>query len=331
MTGRAKAVVGVCGAVVVAVGFACAAGSLALKAVIPGERGTVSLAPGEAAELGKEMIVLKDFRIERYPSGKISQYVSDVHIVAPGEGKAHHASISVNHPLRWGRYWLYQTAYDPNTETTTVLTAVYDQWLPLAAVGGVLLVLGSLLFGLTSFWNWPCRTCRPCSSTSTCSTRSTRLNSNRELRLCPRVLCGVTAVSVPLFIIGRAVLRPEPVPALQSPLMAPHVAAYAASYVILLFATFGVGRRWMPFGWFLMTLGLVLGALWGKICWGDFWQYDPKEMWSFATWSVYAAYFVFRRFRVPELLLRYAGAAAIILTLPWVNFSKFFTGLHSYA
>ena len=141
----------------------------------------------------------------------------------------------------------------------------------------------------------------------------------------------MTAVSVPLFIIGRAVLRPEPVPALQSPLMAPHVAAYAASYVILLFATFGVGRRWMPFGWFLMTLGLVLGALWGKICWGDFWQYDPKEMWSFATWSVYAAYFVFRRFRVPELLLRYAGAAAIILTLTWVNFSKFFTGLHSYA
>ncbi len=330
VTDRAKSLVGICGAVLVVTGFACAAVSLALKATIPGERGTVSLAPGEAAELGKEMLVLKDFRVERYPSGKIRQYVSDVHIVTPGEGKAHHASISVNHPLRWGRYWLYQTAYDPNTETTTVLTAVYDQWLPLAAVGGALLVLGSLLFGLTSFGNWPCRTRRSCSDSS-CSTCSTRLNNNKKFLLWPRVLCGVTAVSVPLFIIGRAVLRPDPVPALQSPLMAPHVAAYAASYVVLLFATFGVGKRLMPFGWFLMTLGLVLGALWGKICWGDFWQYDPKEMWSFATWSVYAAYFAFRRNGIAERVLRFAGGVAIILTLTWVNFSKFFTGLHSYA
>ena len=315
VTDRAKSLVGICGAVLVVVGFACAAVSLALKATIPGERGTVSLAPGEAAELGKEMLVLKDFRVERYPSGKIRQYVSDVHIVTPGEGKAHHASISVNHPLRWGRYWLYQTAYDPNTETTTVLTAVHDPWLPLAAVGGILLVLGSLMFGLTSFLNCPGRTC----------------GDDKKVLLWPRVLCGVTAVSVPLFIIGRAVLRPDPVPALQSPLMAPHVAAYAASYVVLLFATFGVGKRLMPFGWFLMTFGLVLGALWGKICWGDFWQYDPKEMWSFATWSVYAAYFAFRRNGIAERVLRFAGGVAIILTLTWVNFSKFFTGLHSYA
>lgn len=150
-------------------------------------------------------------------------------------------------------------------------------------------------------------------------------------RLWPRVLCGLLVVSIPIFIIGRSMLRSDPMPALQSPLMTPHVVSYAVSYVMLLFAAFGVWKRLMPFGWFLMTLGLVLGALWGKICWGDFWQYDPKEMWSLATWSVYAAYFALRRFRVPEVALRYAGGVSIILTLTWVNFSKFFTGLHSYA
>ena len=140
-------------------------------------------------------------------------------------------------------------------------------------------------------------------------------------------------MSLPLFIIGRAVLRPEPVPALQSVLMAPHVAAYAASYLLLLFAAFGIGRRFVPVGFLLMTLGLVLGALWGKICWGDFWQYDPKEMWSLATWFVYAAYFHVR----PRAMSRaekgflIAGAVMIVLTLTWINLSRLFTGMHSYA
>ena len=86
----------------------------------------------------------------------------------------------------------------------------------------------------------------------------------------------------------------------------------------------------MPFGFFLMTLALVLGALWGKICWGDWWQYDPKEMWSLATWLTFACYFHFRsRARVRIWLLRF-GALMIILTLTWVNFARIFRGLHSY-
>ena len=81
---------------------------------------------------------------------------------------------------------------------------------------------------------------------------------------------------------------------------------------------------------FLMTLALVLGALWGKICWGDWWQYDPKEMWSLATWLTFAGYFHFRsRARVRVWLLRF-GALMIILTLTWVNFARIFRGLHSY-
>ena len=145
---------------------------------------------------------------------------------------------------------------------------------------------------------------------------------------------GVVAVAVfavPLFIILRAVLRPEPMPALQSPLMAPHVAAYAASYLIMIFAAFGLCRRLLPLGFLLMTLGLVLGALWGKICWGDFWQYDPKEMWSLATWLVYVIYFACRGNRRAEAVLRIVGAALVVLTATWVNFSRFFPGLHNYA
>ena len=135
---------------------------------------------------------------------------------------------------------------------------------------------------------------------------------------------AASVVLLPLFIAGRVLLVKELVPALQSPLLVPHVGAYIVSYAILIFAAFGIGRRLVPFGFFLMTLALVLGALWGKICWGDWWQYDPKEMWSFA------AYFHFRRSERASVWLLRFGAIMIILTLTWVNFSKLFKGLHSY-
>ena len=141
---------------------------------------------------------------------------------------------------------------------------------------------------------------------------------------------AAAVVMLPLFIAGRVLLVKELVPALQSPLLVPHVGAYIISYAILIFAAFGIGRRFVPFGFFLMTLALVLGALWGKICWGDWWQYDPKEMWSLGTWLTFAAWFHFRGNETASRWLLRFGAVMIILTLTWVNFSKLFKGLHSY-
>ena len=122
-------------------------------------------------------------------------------------------------------------------------------------------------------------------------------------------------------------------PALQSPFFVPHVGAYVLGYMILVRAAFGVGRGLVGLGFLLLTLGLVLGAAWGKVCWGHWWQFDPKEMWSLATWFVYAAFF-HARARLSsrgETLFLAAGAAMIVLTLTWINLSRLFTGMHSYA
>ena len=122
-------------------------------------------------------------------------------------------------------------------------------------------------------------------------------------------------------------------PALQSPLFVPHVGAYVLGYVLLVRAALGAGRRLVGVGFFLLTLGLVLGAAWGKICWGHWWQFDPKEMWSLATWFVYAAYFHAQPglSRRGEGAFLAAGAVMIILTLTWINLSNLFSGMHSYA
>jgi len=118
---------------------------------------------------------------------------------------------------------------------------------------------------------------------------------------------------------------------LQSPLMAPHVATYVASYLIVIFSAFGIGRRLLLLGYLLMTLGLVLGAVWGKLCWTDFWQYDPKEMWSLATWLCYTAYFFVDRWPRAEFAFRVLTAAMVVFTATYVNLSPYFSGLHSYA
>ena len=162
-------------------------------------------------------------------------------------------------------------------------------------------------------------------------------------------------------------------PALQSWLFTPHVAVYMFSYIFMAKATFQAicqlaGRRvegvrssnrgrdardtglpdenLLPpeeatyrivcVGFPLLTLGLILGSYWGKQAWGDYWGWDPKELWSLASWLVFLGYFHFRYMfgkKHPRInsLWAITGMAAIIITLLWVNLSRIFSGLHSYA
>ena len=146
-------------------------------------------------------------------------------------------------------------------------------------------------------------------------------------------------------------------PALQSWLFAPHVAVYALSYIFMAKAAYQAvsqlsGRvpspdenllspeqatyRMICVGFPLLTLGLVLGSCWGKLAWGDYWGWDPKELWSLASWLVYVGYLHFRYMfgkRNPRINSTWAivGMVVIVITLLWVNLSRLFPGLHSYA
>ncbi|UCC22159.1 MAG: cytochrome c biogenesis protein CcsA [Planctomycetota bacterium] len=169
------------------------------------------------------------------------------------------------------------------------------------------------------------------------------------------------------MLIGAIVLIPagfvfnaEPQklpPALQSWLFVPHVAVYIISYIFTAKAAFHgvlqlVGKapdtaadllgpeqatyQMICVGFPLLTLGLILGSCWGKLAWGDYWGWDPKELWSLASWLVYVGYFHFRYMfgrKYPRINSTWAiaGLTVIVITLLWVNLSKLFTGLHTYA
>ncbi len=180
---------------------------------------------------------------------------------------------------------------------------------------------------------------------------------------CNRVL-KITGVTVDM-LLGAIVLFPagfffnaEPQqlpPALQSWLFGPHVFVYMLAYMLMAKAAVqaamqlaGTGPaadslepeqasyRMVCAGFPLLTLGLVLGSVWGQKAWGDWWGWDPKELWSLASWLVYVGYYHFRymfgkKFPRINSALIITGLAVIIITLLWVNLSQLFAGLHSYA
>jgi cytochrome c-type biogenesis protein CcsB len=118
-------------------------------------------------------------------------------------------------------------------------------------------------------------------------------------------------------------------PALQSPWFVPHVMVYFVGYAavglaaalavvqllaarvplvhrlttmkagtIMTGAPLDIDRmtyELIRFGFILLTIGLLVGSVWAKSAWGDFWVWDPKENWSLVTWLVYGAYLHLRR------------------------------------
>ncbi len=49
-----------------------------------------------------------------------------------------------------------------------------------------------------------------------------------------------------------------------------------------------VGYSCLSTGFALLTIGLVTGFIYAKAIWGQFWSWDPKEVFSVGTWLVYA-------------------------------------------
>jgi cytochrome c-type biogenesis protein CcsB len=84
----------------------------------------------------------------------------------------------------------------------------------------------------------------------------------------------------------------------------------------------------------LWTFGvLVAGPIWAEHAWGRYWNWDPKEVWSFVVWVIYAAYLHARA------TAGWRGRkAALVAVVGWLAFLFNFvgvnllvSGLHSYA
>ena len=83
----------------------------------------------------------------------------------------------------------------------------------------------------------------------------------------------------------------------------------------------------------LWTFTLIAGAIWAEQAWGHYWNWDPKEVWTFVIWIVYAAYLHARATSGwsdrKASFLALAGYGCILVNYMVVN--VYFVGQHSYS
>lgn len=121
------------------------------------------------------------------------------------------------------------------------------------------------------------------------------------------ILSFSTLLSAVFIIIN--LLKPEIhdqslMPALQSIWFIPHVTVYMFSYSVLgcafIIAVSGLISHKEEYlytadnlvytGVAFLSIGMLLGSLWAKEAWGNYWSWDPKETWAVITWMGYLLY-----------------------------------------
>ncbi len=91
--------------------------------------------------------------------------------------------------------------------------------------------------------------------------------------------------------------------------------------------------RSLTFGFPMLTLGIITGAVWADYAWGRYWGWDPKETWSLITWFLYAA-LLHQRLTVgwrgkKAAIMAIVGFFAVLFTFLGVNL--LLPGLHTYS
>ena len=90
--------------------------------------------------------------------------------------------------------------------------------------------------------------------------------------------------------------------------------------------------RIIGFGFPLLTLGIIAGAVWANEAWGSYWSWDPKETWALITWLVFAGY-LHARFnkswqgKKPAIL---ASVGFFVIWICYLGVNFLGQGLHNY-
>ena len=167
-----------------------------------------------------------------------------------------------------------------------------------------------------------------------------------------------------LFVSGMGMMNPQIThlqPVLHSPLLGIHVSLIMMAYSLFGFVTLNavvaflrmmIARKSKPRSQtyhdiiqmalmskillypalFLLVAGIVVGAAWAEVSWGNYWSWDPKEIWALITAFVYTVA-IHPAILPPERPLFFHGYLlfaflSVLMTYFGVNY--LFGGMHSY-
>jgi cytochrome c-type biogenesis protein CcsB len=93
-----------------------------------------------------------------------------------------------------------------------------------------------------------------------------------------------------------------------------------------------VAYRVIAFAFPIWTFAVIAGAIWAQEAWGRYWGWDPKETWSFVTWTIFAGYLHARSTAGWKgrraAVIAVVGFISLLITYYAVNL--WIVGLHSY-
>jgi len=90
--------------------------------------------------------------------------------------------------------------------------------------------------------------------------------------------------------------------------------------------------RTISFGFPLLTVGIIAGAVWANEAWGSYWSWDPKETWALITWLVFASYLHARiskswQGEKPAMI---ASCGFVVVWICYLGVNFLGKGLHTY-
>ena len=203
-------------------------------------------------------VALDKFETEYYANDNIApkQFRSYLRV----DGKK--MTAEMNEPASYMGYSIFQDGYDMADGQYSVLKFVRDPWLPFVYFGMALLAASAVLL-LLDCW---------------------------KLKVILPVVILI-AVLFTLFSIARIEFQ-WLMPVLRSWWFVPHLGMYMIAYsvvavasVITFFNT-QLARQLVRSASGLIVLGMLMGSIWARQAWGDYWGWDPKENWAAVTWLI---------------------------------------------
>ena len=83
-----------------------------------------------------------------------------------------------------------------------------------------------------------------------------------------------------------------------------------------------------------LGIGIFIGAIWANVSWGEYWGWDPKEVWALITFMIYAIPLHARsvaQLRRPTAFHLFMTLAFLTLVMTYFGVNNFLGGMHSYA
>ena len=145
-------------------------------------------------------------------------------------------------------------------------------------------------------------------------------------------------------------------PVLSSPLLSLHVTVIMIAYALLFFVMLNgisavvvrltqpsnvtylerlqtISRIMLYPAVALLAAGIFIGAVWANISWGNYWSWDPKEVWALITLLVYAMplfHNVMTSFHKPMFFHVYSIIAFLSVIITYFGVNLILGGIHAY-